>query len=414
MLAALATLPLIVTTFGSVPVYTLPANLILVPVYALFVLPMGLLGEFAAILGLFELASALMGLSALAVEADTAVLAWLVRLPFGLLWAITPPLWMGLCYVAGSLLAGWWLFNGQRKSAAVLMSLTLLIYLADVLPELQIDTATWVVWDVGQGASSSLLLPGNQILTVDAPGRSGSSFNGGTTAAGLRSMGVTHVDVMVLSHAQSDHIGGAISFMQRLNRSGEIWLPDVPSAHSHHMVKPIVQHAQKHDVKLRWLARGDEVTVSVLWPPRGFAPANHNNSSLVLRMMMPDGKNLLFSGDIEKQVQNALLSDGIEAVDGMLMPHNGSRSSRHSGFVQQLSPALAVAQAGFANHYGFPDKTVVETYRENGAVVKDSSEGAVIVELAGGALVSGVRQWKAESESRRNIASLYWKSVGFH
>jgi len=418
LLAALATLPLIVSTFGSVPVYSLPANLILVPIYGLIVLPLGLLGEFSAILGMHALASALMGLSAMAIDMGSAVLEWLMLLPFGKLWAIAPPLWVGLYYAAGSILAGWWLFKGLRKRAVLMISLTLIVFLAAVLPEREIDAATWVVWDVGQGASSVLLLPGNHVLAVDAPGRPGSRFNGGTTAAaGLRSLGVTHIDTLILSHAQSDHMGGAMALMRRVNYTGEIWLPDVPSVRGHPTVRSIALYAQKHGVRLKWLAQGDIIagpdavySVSVLWPPRDFSPANHNNASLVLRVVVGEGKRLLFPGDVESMTEIRLLVKGVEPVDAMLIPHHGSRTSIHDGFVRQLAPQLAVAQAGFANHYGFPDPQVVETYRSVGAAVENSAEGALIIDLAVKDLLTGVSQWGRVAGSRRELALEWWGS----
>ena len=418
MLAALATLPLVVATFGSVPVYTLPANLILVPIYGLIVLPLGLLGELAAILGMDGLASTLMGVSCMAIEVSTTVLEWLVLLPMGRLWAIASPLWVGLIYVAGCILTGWWLYKGYRERAALMVCFALLFYLVAVLPERSVDAATWVVWDVGQGASSALLLPGNHIVAIDAPGRSGSSFNGGTTAAaGLRSLGITHVDVLILSHAQSDHLGGALSLMQRLNKTGEIWLPDVPTVRAHHTVKSIITYAQRHGVRLRWLARGDSITgpdaayaISVLWPPLGFRPANHNNASLVLRLVVDGGKRLLLPGDIEQQPERVLLAEGLEPVDTMLIPHHGSRTSMHADFVEQLAPELAIAQAGLANHYGFPDPQVVATYQAVGTVVKQSAEGAVIVDLSANKLVDGLSQWREKSGSRRDIVCDWWRS----
>jgi len=414
LIASLATLPLIVSTFGRIPVYSLPANLVLVPLYGLFVLPLALLGEVSAILGLQVVASTLMDLSGRAVELGITSLEWLVALPSGELWAVAPSLWLGLLYFAGLAVSGRLWLKGLYQRAGVAVLIVLMFYLTAVLSENDIQKATWIVWDVGQGASSTLLLPDNEVLVVDVPGRRGSRFNGGTTvAAGLRHLGLTHVNRLILSHAQSDHLGGAISLMQSMNRVDELWLPDVPSAYEKDSVKAIIAYAKDSGITIKWLAKGDHVAgdgydISILWPPRGHVASNKNNTSLVLQVEV-GGKSLLWPGDIEIPAESAMLADGLEAVDMMLMPHHGSRTSSHAAFVKALSPGLVVAQTGFTNRYGFPNKQVVKTYQMTGSAVKNSREGAVVVDLASTDFESGLLQWRAGSGSRRDMARQWWE-----
>ena len=198
-------------------------------------------------------------------------------------------------------------------------------YLGAILHESDVVEPTWVVWDVGQGAASTLLLPEQEVLAID-----------------------------------------------------------VPSAHEHQAVRIIMSEPGAPPV--RWLARGDKVigksyVVEVLWPSRGYSPANHNNSSLVLSVRLMNGKTLLFSGDIEAKVERQLLADGIKPVDAMLMPHHGSRSSSSAAFVKRMQPDLAIAQTGKDNHYGFPHTMVTSHYRASGAGLANSAGGAVVVRL---------------------------------
>lgn len=409
LLAMLATLPMVVTTFGSLPVYGLPANLLLVPLYALFVLPAALLGELAALLGIESLAALLMQISGFIADFGVKIIDAISQLPAGSLKTVVPPLWLSLLYGVGLTIAGllWW--QKRRGGAALFVLLLLAGYLTALLHESDVNQPTWVVWDVGQGASSTLLLPGREVMVIDTPGQAGSRFNGGTTVAeGLRSLGVSHVDRLVLSHAQSDHLGGALSLINRLNSVGEIWLPDLPSAREHWLVRRILEDGK---IPIRWLARTDTMTgdgfqVEVLWPPRGFTPKNSNNTSLVLRVMLANGRSLLLPGDIEREVEAELLSE-VDAVDLMLMPHHGSRSSSSPAFVQRLEPEVAIAQTGAGNRYGFPDATVVSRYRNAGARVANTADGAVLVGLSEKLLW---QQWAAGSENRREMALHWWQS----
>ena len=410
LLALLATLPIVVSTFGTIPVYGLFANLFMVPLYGLFVLPSALLGEFAAVVGAESLATWFMVLSGFGVETGVEVIDIVSRFPAGSLYAAVPPLWLSLIYAAGIVGAGALWFKRKAWSASACAVLVLGGYLSATLYESDVVMPTWVVWDVGQGASSTLLLPGREVITVDVPGYEGSRFNGGTTvSAGLRSLGVLHTDVLVISHAQFDHLGGAKSLIEGLNGTGELWLPDVPAAREHRYIDQLINSG---DLEVRWLARGDSIEgkgymAEVLWPPRGHAPRNNNNGSLVLRVVLENGTVLLLPGDIEKEVERKLVAD-IKPVDAMLMPHHGSRSSSTDAFVMKLAPRLAIAQTGLNNHYGFPKQQVVSRYRKVGATIANSAEGAVMVDLSA---MPRLLQEKFIGSSRRDLALQWWQQL---
>jgi len=434
LLATLATLPLIVATFGRIPVYTLAANLVMVPLYAVIVIPVGLFAELLALTGLDTLAINLMQVAGSAVSWGMSWLTVLSKLPAGQLWAIHPPVWSGLLYMAGMLLSGRWLLQQKRLSAALSASLVLTAWLGFVLMESDVHAPQWIVWDVGQGAASTLLLPGKHVIVMDVPGRKGSRFNGGTTvAAGLRNLGFTHVDVLALSHAQSDHLGGALSLLKSLNSVGQIWLPDVPSARLDNRVKSIEAYASEHGVLVRWLAKGDhielgddsqadKVRLSVLWPPRSFNPSNTNNTSLVLAVRLANHAHLLWPGDIESGAETALIRAGLEKTDFMLMPHHGSSTSSQTAFLKVLQPKLAIAQAGASNRYGFPMQAVVSRYQAIGADVRNTADGALLLRWLNGTAPVEISQWQIEWQVdgqqidgqqhgalRRELALAWWK-----
>jgi len=416
LLATLATLPLIVATFGRVPVYSLPANLIMAPLYALIVMPLGLLAELLALLGLNSVSLPLMHLAGSAVALGLHILSWISALPAGVLWASSPAFWMQAAYAMGMGGCGMLLWRGKRAIAALSCALVLAAWLALVLHETDIPQPQWVVWDVGQGAASTLLLPGNHVIAVDAPGRAGSRFNGGTSeAAGLRRMGITHIDVLALSHAQSDHLGGALSLMKNMNSVGQIWLPDVPSARHDPRLQAIVAYGRRHGSVIRWLARGDYIqlpgdgatTATVLWPPRLLDPANTNNTSLVLAVRLSNHIRLLWPGDIEAEAETAILATGLESTDVMLMPHHGSATSSQQSFLNKLHPTLAVAQTGLANRYGFPKPAVVKRYQSMGVDVRNTADGAVLVRWPEHS-EPDTEQWQARRLLRRELA-LAWR-----
>lgn len=416
LLAALVTLPIVVDAFGRLPVYALPANLVLIPLYGGMVLPVALIGEGAALLGLDQLAGLMMWMSGRIVELGLWWLATVAELPAGTTWTVRPPLWLGLLYAAGMLGAGVMWLRRFRRSATITAALVLMLYCGVVLHESDRDRPMWVAWDVGQGAASSLLLPGRRVVVVDLPGRDGSRFNGGTIVAdGLRAEGFRHVDLLVLTHAQFDHMGGAGSLLASLDHVGALWLPDVPSVRRDPQLLSLLEVASYCGTEVRWLGAGERldafgVNWQVLWPPHGYDPANSNDTSLVLRAEVA-GRAILFPGDIESPAERGIVAAGLVPVSLMLMPHHGSRSSSDRVFVERLAPELAVAQTGVDNRYGFPASEVVGRYVAAGARVVNTAAGAVMVEWPDAQHPLQIRQWHVGRQSRRDLAASIMRSV---
>jgi len=418
LLAILATFPLIVSVFGRIPLYGMPANLILVPIYGLFVMPLGLAGEVAAVLGMNDLAAWLFQICGMGIGLSLDLISGMAALPSGRLWAVSPGRLPNLLYALGAAGVFLLLKKPVRLPAGLLAFMVVAVYLFMVLTERTVEKPTWVVWDVGQGASSTLLLPREKVLVIDVPGRDGSRFNGGTqVASGLRSMGLTHVDVLLLTHAQSDHLGGALSLMQQVNSLGEIWFPDVPLAHKDKRVILILSAAKKRGIRVRWLAEGDIINIggeksgvrmNVLWPPRNHAPRNPNNSSLVMTVVLSNGVKLLWPGDIEAEAEAGILKEYPAGVDAMLVPHHGSRTSSTENFIRALNPSLSIAQTGFHNRYGFPHHDVVTRYREEGSRVLNSADGAVFASWPDGSGSVEVERWGEKAGMRREVALQWW------
>ena len=406
--ATLATLPLIAGVFGRLPVWTLPANLLLVPLYGLWVLPLALLAALAALLLMPTLAQWLMHAAALGVNAGNHVLLALHQLPGGNLWLADPSLSSVLLYVAGMGLALW---LGRRRDTAAavgMAALTLCLWLILVIPERPPAQPRWMIWDVGQGAASGWLQADGQVLLVDAPGRRGSRFNGGTTvAAGLRAMGLTHADVICISHAQSDHGGGLLRLMAQLRDVRQLCLADVPANHHWPPMQQAVKRLKAQGGKVLWLAQGDHFMlgsnrVDVLWPPRGYTPSNTNLTSLVLSLRLPDGRRLLMPGDAEKPVEHALLSAGIAPHALMLVPHHGSRTSSSTAFLRALQPQLAVVQSGRNNRWHFPHPEIIARYRAQGSQIVNTANGALQFDWNG----HGFRRHQYHPDSHRKYRQL--------
>jgi len=381
VVASLATLPLVAGTFGRFPLYSLPANLLLVPLYGLWILPASLSAALLAIVGWSGGAHGLLVVAGVGVTAGQWLLELVYQLPGGSWWLPQLPLWWLLLLSLLLVIAGvvWW--QQHRVVAIAMVSAALLMLVLP--PESDVQQTEWTVWDVGQGAAATVRFPGGRVMALDAPGYRGSRFNGGSTVAdGLRTQGVTHLDVIVVTHLQSDHAGGIASLLRRSNRVKELWLADVPENHHRWQVDGWARELHRLGGNIRWLAQGDVVSIAghavrVLWPPRHAHSANANNQSLVLSIALDGATKMLAMGDSEAPVERQLMRLGIGHHDLLLVPHHGSHSSSTLPFVRQIAPDLAIMQTGFANRFHFPSPAVVQRYRDSGAVIVNTAAGAV-------------------------------------
>ncbi len=382
--AFLATLPWVAASFGRLPLYAVPANALLVPLYGFWVLPAALAGAVLAILGLDSLAGAAMHAAGAGVRAGLVLLESMRSWPMGDLHVVKLPFVAHLAF--GALLAcvGLFWLRGRTRPALLALGIALSAYAGLLLHERRPAAPLWAVWDVGQGAASMLALPDGTVIAVDAPGRRTQRFTGGNRAAeAMRAVGLLHADVVVVSHAQSDHMGGVADLIEGLNRVGALLLPDVPAMRRHPGLSRLRKLALRRGARILWTAAGQRfrwggVRARVLWPPRGLSGGDPNATSLVLSVRLPDGRGLLWPGDIERGTERKL-APRIEPVQAMLAPHHGSRTSSSEALLVRARPALVVIQRGRRNRYGFPHPEVLARYQKHGARVLDTADGAVLV-----------------------------------
>jgi competence protein ComEC len=252
--------------------------------------------------------------------------------------------------------------------------------------------------DVGQGLSV-VVRTGSHTLVYDT----GPAFRTGRDAGELvvlpflRSAGIRHVDVLMVSHGDLDHSGGMLSVLQGMPTAAMTAGPSVSLSR--------VSLAQAGVGATRCLAgqhwAWDGVAFDVLHPGREPADSD-NNSSCVLRISGAAGSALL-TGDIEKQAEKALVTRGLPPTDIVVVAHHGSRSSSTDELVGATHARLAIFSAGYRNRWNFPKPEVVDRWQSAGARTVSTIEGGAIsidVDAA-----SGMRLREYRKEHRR-----YWSA----
>uniref|UniRef100_UPI0030DA6BFE DNA internalization-related competence protein ComEC/Rec2 n=1 Tax=Acidovorax sp. sic0104 TaxID=2854784 RepID=UPI0030DA6BFE len=353
----LALTPLGVLLFGQVSLVGIAANLVAIPWVTLVATPLALGGV---------LWSPLWSLAALALQPLAALLQWLAQWPWAVVFLPSAPLWAGVAAVAGGALLATRLPWRVRWLALPL--LWPLLWWQPARPAA--GQFELLAADIGQG-NAVLVRTATHTLLYDAGPRFSRESDAGhrVLVPLLRALG-ERVDVLMLSHRDMDHTGGAAAVLAQQPQAQLTGSIEADNAlQALRPVKPCVQGQ-------RW--EWDGVAFEVLHPrPGDDAQARRPNAlSCVLRVAAagPHASVALLAGDIEAPQEDALLARGAPLkADVLLVPHHGSKTSSTPAFLEAVQPRTALVQAGYRNRFGHPAPDVFDRYRERGIRVVESS-----------------------------------------
>lgn len=353
----LALAPLTVLLFGQLSVVGFVANLWAIPWVTLVVTPLAMLGA---------LWSPLWGLAAWCVQGMLVLLQAMVQWPGAVAYFPQAPLWAGIAALVGAV---WCALPWPWRLRSVGLPLLLpLLWWTPPRPA-HGHFELWAL-DVGQG-SAVLLRTAQHSLLVDAGPRWSEHADAGerTVVPLLRALG-ERLDGVLITHADSDHVGGAAAVLAAQPQAW--WMGSGVEAlrdGQGRSPQPCVAGQQ-----WQW----DGVRLQVLHPP----PADHavgaarnaaNARSCVLRVASLSGAAALLLGDIEAAQEQQLLQQGAPLqAQAVVVAHHGSRTSSTPAFVAAVSPQVALVQSGYRNRFGHPAPSVVARWQAQGAAVYDS------------------------------------------
>ena len=338
----LALAPLSVLLFGQMSVVGLLANLLAVPWVTLVLTPLAML-----------------------------VLQTLAALPGAVLVLAVPPLWLAALATIGGLLLvlpGPW--SLRLLGLPLLLAVPLWRASAPAIGEFELLAA-----DVGQGNAVLVRTKQHALLYDAGPRYSLESDAGHRVLVPLLQATQTRLDRLVLSHRDTDHVGGAAAVLATQPQAD--MLTSLGADH------PLLlgRTAQRCQAGQAW--NWDGVRFEVLHPRaqdyEAQPPPKPNALSCVLRIS-GGGSSALLAGDIERAQEAALLqrlaqADGANRLRStvLLAPHHGSKTSSSAEFLVAVQPAVVLVQAGYRNRYGHPAPEVMARYRALGASYGDAS-----------------------------------------
>lgn len=344
----LAITPLSLLLFQQVSLVGLLANAVAIPWVTLVITPLAMLGV---------VAPPLWDLAAWAVQVLALLLQWLAGLPHATLSMAAPPLWMAACGVGGGALLAMRL-PWSLRGLGVPLLLPVLLWQA---PRPAAGEFELLAADVGQG-NAVLVRTATHSLLYDAGPRYSLESDAGhrVLVPLLRAYG-ERLDTLVVSHRDTDHIGGAPAVLAMQPEAA--LLSSIEAAHPLQAVRA----ARRCEAGQAWT--WDGVRFEVLHPFESdyLSFTKPNAVSCVLRIGNGRAAALL-AGDIERLQETALVmrTPKLLRADVLLAPHHGSRTSSGEAFLDAVRPRMAFVQAGYRNRFGHPAQEVTVRYQERG------------------------------------------------
>jgi competence protein ComEC len=409
--------PLTVYWFSQIPLIGPVANAFAIPWVSLFVTPTVLAGVAlpAPLDALaFRVAHSLLELLATALQMLSGSTGWA-------LWRLPQPDGWTLAAAAVGVV---WCLAPRGWPLRWAVPLTWLPLLLPAPPGPPPGTFRLTALDIGQG-SSILIETNHHALLFDAgPGPESTHAGERVVVPYLQANGVYTLDSMVISHADSDHSGGAPAVLQGVEVR-QLLAGLVPSNVLWEKARDIGAETVRCSAGQHW--QWDGVDFRMLWPDPGPLQGNTNGHCCVLRVSIagdeepvdsvvgkpseslsdnvanlagnPTASRLaaLLAADIEAPVERILLARDRSALPAQILvvPHHGSKTSSTEPFLDSIEPLVSVFQVGYRNRFHHPNPGVFERYEARHIELTRSDEDGAVQILAQGILAQGGRAQSA-------------------
>lgn len=397
----LGLVPLLLAMFQQISLVSPIANAIAIPLVSLIVVPLTLLGTIPPLEFLLVPAHVLL-------NGCMEVLRWMSDLPQAVWAQHAPPSWAVVAGMAG---VGWMLLPGRfgwglglgAGFPARWLGLIALLPIFLVLPSRPAPGELWLtVLDVGQGLAIVARTENRTLLYDTGPAFNSEADSGNRIIIPfLRAEGIQYLDVMMVTHSDGDHSGGALSVLEAVPVKRL-----VSSLKDEHPIQLATEKKERCVAGQSWF--WDGVRFDILHPSQqSYAKrgAKTNALSCVLKITTAHG-SVLLPADIDKKAEYELIENYRHDLGSTVLvaPHHGSRTSSSDEFVRQVDPRLVIFSVGYRNRFGHPQGEVVERYRALGSMLlRSDTDGAVMLRLGD----SGITVEVARVLRRR-----YWHDTG--
>ncbi len=243
---------------------------------------------------------------------------------------------------------------------------------------------TMTAIDVGQGDSILLTFPHNESLLIDG----GKEVEGPTVVSYLHSVGITHLNGIVATHPDSDHIGGLITVLNsvQVDHVYDVGLPKSSATYA-----TFLQLVAQKNISYTHSRAGDSIamdsdtTILIINPPQPISATEvpDNDHSIVMKVTYQRVSYLL-TGDAESSAEARMISMYNCSAYVLKVGRHGSSSASSATFLRAVMPHIAVISVGANNSYGHPaPQALARLAAAHSTVYRTDTQGTIIVTTNG-------------------------------
>ena len=232
--------------------------------------------------------------------------------------------------------------------------------------------------DVGQGDSSVIILPFGKTILIDTGGLYLSRYNisKNKTVPYLNSLGISKIDILILTHGDYDHMGEAINLVNNFKVKKVIF----NCGEFNDLEKKLIKVLDKKKIKYYSCIKELNIDNSKLYFLQTKEYDNENDNSNVIYIEL-DGYKFMFMGDsgIEKE-KDILDKYNISDIDVLKVGHHGSKTSTGSSFIKKINPKYSIISVGENNRYGHPNNEALKNLA-NSKIYRTDLDGSIEIKL---------------------------------
>ena len=238
-----------------------------------------------------------------------------------------------------------------------------------------IDRNNYVYYlDVGQG-DSSLIIYNDNVVMNDTGGTSNYNVSSGCIKL-LKSLGYSHIDYLILTHGDYDHMGDSIYLINNYNIKNIVLNNDSFNELESNLIKELKKK------KIKYYQNVEKIPISnnIITILNTEEYDNENDNSNVIYIELNNYK-FMFMGDAGVDKEKDILERyNISNIDVLKVGHHGSKTSSSKSFINKINPKYSIISVGKNNRYGHPNKEVLNNL-DHSKIYRTDEDGSIIFKI---------------------------------
>lgn len=244
----------------------------------------------------------------------------------------------------------------------------------------------------GQGDCTIIRTKYNKSILIDSGEGNSDKYDYGksTVLPYLLSHNISKIDYLILSHFDSDHVGGAFYILENLKIENIVI---GFQAEKYDNCVEFIKIAKEKNINVIVLRSRDilhvdkETYFEAIFPDikNTISENKINNNSLVLKLIYKKF-SMLFTGDIEELAERVILKSNENNLKSTVLKvaHHGSKTSSTEEFIEKVKPKIAVIGVGNRNNFGHPNQEVLDRLKKyNIQIFRTDENGEISISTDG-------------------------------